>query len=198
MQVKLASVGPDQLLEREARRPARARLRAASLYLARADFDADQLLASLLMTPAGSETDRSALRDRGVSTRATRKQQGRRTDRWNQRSQTRRKSLVTGANRGLGQALVEGVHFSRGAERVYVGTRKAFSHPNERVVPVPLDLTDETQIQRAAAQVESLDLLINNAGVARYDDLTDRAVLEQHLAVNLFGPWSLTQAFLPC
>ena len=32
---------------------------------------------------------------------------------------------------------------------------------------------------------------------ALYDDLSDRTVLEQHLAVNLFGPWTLTQAFLP-
>ena len=30
-----------------------------------------------------------------------------------------------------------------------------------------------------------------------YDDLSDRAMLEQHLAVNLFGPWNLTQALLP-
>jgi NAD(P)-dependent dehydrogenase (short-subunit alcohol dehydrogenase family) len=105
-------------------------------------------------------------------------------------------ALVTGANRGLGQALVEEA-LSRGAKRVYAGTRQPFSHPDRRVVPVLLDVTDETQIQRAVGQVESLDVLINNAGVAISDDLSDRAVLEQHLAVNLFGPWSLTQAFLP-
>jgi len=86
---------------------------------------------------------------------------------------------------------------SRGAKRVYAGTRQPFSHPDERVAPVLLDVTDETRIQRAVGQVESPDVLINNAGVAIYDDLSDRAVLEQHLAVNLFGPWSLTQAFLP-
>lgn len=104
--------------------------------------------------------------------------------------------LVTGANRGLGQALVEEA-LSRGAKRVYAGTRQPFSHPDERVVPVLLDVTEETQIQTAVGQVESLDVLINNAGVAIYDDLSDRGVLEQHLAVNLFGPWSLTRAFLP-
>ena len=43
----------------------------------------------------------------------------------------------------------------------------------------------------------SLDILINNAGLAIYDDLGDRAVLEQHLAVNLFGTYGMTQAFLP-
>jgi NAD(P)-dependent dehydrogenase (short-subunit alcohol dehydrogenase family) len=104
--------------------------------------------------------------------------------------------LVTGANRGLGQALVE-ESLRRGAKRVYAGMRQPFSHPDERVVPVLLDVTDETEIQRAVGQVVSLDVLINNAGVAIYDDLSDRAVLEQHLAVNLFGPWSVTQAFLP-
>src|SRR6266545_4408373 len=65
--------------------------------------------------------------------------------------------LVTGANRGIGQALV----------------------------------------QEAVGKVDSLDILVNNAGVALYDDLSDRAVLEQHLAVNLFGTYGVTQAFLP-
>jgi short-subunit dehydrogenase len=58
-------------------------------------------------------------------------------------------------------------------------------------------VTDAAQIQRAADMVESLDILINNAGVALYDDLSNRAVLEQHLAVNLFGTYGVTQAFLP-
>jgi NAD(P)-dependent dehydrogenase (short-subunit alcohol dehydrogenase family) len=104
--------------------------------------------------------------------------------------------LVTGANRGLGQALVEEA-LRRGVKRVYAGTRQPFSYSDERVVSVVLDVTDETQIQGAVEQVESLDVLINNAGVAISDDLSDRAVLEQHLAVNLFGTWSVTRAFLP-
>ena len=104
--------------------------------------------------------------------------------------------LITGANRGLGQALVEGA-LHRGAERVYAGTRQPLSFPDSRVVPVMLDVTDDAQIQHAVERVERLDVLVNNAGLSIYDDLGDRAVLEQHLAVNLFGPWSLTQAFLP-
>lgn len=104
--------------------------------------------------------------------------------------------LVTGANRGLGQALVEEA-LRKGAKRVYAGTRHPLSHPDERVTPLILDVTDPSQIQDAVAQVESLDILINNAGVALFDDLSDRAVLEQHLAVNLFGTWGVTQAFLP-
>jgi NAD(P)-dependent dehydrogenase (short-subunit alcohol dehydrogenase family) len=104
--------------------------------------------------------------------------------------------LVTGANRGLGHALMEEA-LRRGATRVYAGSRERFLHRDERVTPLVLDVTDETQIQRSIGQVRSLDVLINSAGVAIYDDLSDRAVLEQHLAVNLFGPWRLTQAFVP-
>jgi NAD(P)-dependent dehydrogenase (short-subunit alcohol dehydrogenase family) len=104
--------------------------------------------------------------------------------------------LVTGANRGIGQALVAEA-LARGAKRVYAGTRQPLAHPDERVTPLTLDVTDAAQVQAAADQVESLDILINNAGIALFDDLSDRAVLEQHLAVNLYGPYGVIQAFLP-
>ena len=104
--------------------------------------------------------------------------------------------LVTGANRGIGQALVTEA-LARGASRVYAGTRQPLAHPDPRVTPLTLDVTDAGQIQDAAASVESLDILINNAGIALYDDLGDRAALEQHLAVNLYGTYGVTQAFLP-
>jgi NAD(P)-dependent dehydrogenase (short-subunit alcohol dehydrogenase family) len=104
--------------------------------------------------------------------------------------------LVTGATRGIGQALVAEA-LSRGAKRVYAGTRHPLDHPDPRVTPMALDVTNAAQIQAAAERVESLDILINNAGIARYDDLSDRGVLEHHLAVNLFGTYAVTQAFLP-
>jgi NAD(P)-dependent dehydrogenase (short-subunit alcohol dehydrogenase family) len=104
--------------------------------------------------------------------------------------------LVTGANRGIGQALVEEA-LGRGAKRVYAGTRVPLTHADQRVTPLTLDVTSTAQIDKAAETVSSLDILINNAGLARYDDLSDRAVLDHHLAVNLFGPYSVIQAFLP-
>jgi NAD(P)-dependent dehydrogenase (short-subunit alcohol dehydrogenase family) len=104
--------------------------------------------------------------------------------------------LVTGANRGIGRALAEEA-LSRGASRVYAGTRQPFSHPDKRVTPLILDITSPRQIQAATAQVEALDILINNAGIARYDDLSDRAVIQQHLDVNLFGTLGVTRALLP-
>src|SRR5262249_59797725 len=41
------------------------------------------------------------------------------------------------------------------------------------------------------------DILLTSGGVALPDDLSDRAALERHLAVNLFGTWGVTNAFLP-
>ena len=104
--------------------------------------------------------------------------------------------LVTGANRGIGQALVADA-LRRGARRVYAGTRQPLAHPDGRVTPLTLDVTNPAQIQAAAEQVDALDLLINNAGIWLYDDLSDRAMFEEHLAVNFYGTWGVTQAFLP-
>lgn len=104
--------------------------------------------------------------------------------------------LVTGANRGIGRALVEEA-LKRGATRVYAGTRRPWTHTDRRVRPLVLDVTDAAQTRAAVEEVESLDILINNAGVGFYDDLSDRAAIERHLAVNLFGTYGVTQAFLP-
>ncbi|MDT4937628.1 MAG: hypothetical protein QOG80_1299 [Pseudonocardiales bacterium] len=104
--------------------------------------------------------------------------------------------LITGANRGIGQALVEEA-LRRGAQRVYAGTRRPLTHTDARVTPVILDVTNDEQTRAAVEAVQSLDVLVNNAGVGVFDDLSDRAALEQHLAVNLYGTYGVTQAFLP-
>jgi len=104
--------------------------------------------------------------------------------------------LVTGASRGIGRALVEEA-LQRGAARVYAAARQPVAHPDQRVTPVALDVTDAEQISEAAASVDWLDLLINNAGIQPFDDLSDPAALERTLAVNLFGTYRVSQAFLP-
>jgi NAD(P)-dependent dehydrogenase (short-subunit alcohol dehydrogenase family) len=104
--------------------------------------------------------------------------------------------LVTGGNRGIGRALVEEA-LTRGAKRVYAAARQPITHPDGRVTPLTVDVTNAAQIRRAVDDVESLDILINNAGLALYDDLSDPSALEQQLAVNLFGTYGVTQAFLP-
>lgn len=104
--------------------------------------------------------------------------------------------LITGANRGIGRALVDEA-LRRGAKKVYAGTRSALEIADERVTPVALDVTDASQVQKAVEQVGSLDILINNAGIAIYDDLTNFEVIEKHLAVNFLGLLRVTHAFLP-
>ncbi|BCK55712.1 SDR family NAD(P)-dependent oxidoreductase [Nocardia wallacei] len=104
--------------------------------------------------------------------------------------------LVTGANRGLGRALVNEA-LSRGATRVYAGTRQPLTYSDPRVASLALDVTDTEQIAAARQAVASVDVLVNNAGSGGYEDLADRAALERYLAVNLFGPYSITQALLP-
>ena len=104
--------------------------------------------------------------------------------------------LITGANRGIGRALVNEA-LRRGAKRVYAGTRGAQQSDDKRVMPLTLDVTSVSQIQRAAEEVDTLDVLINNAGIAIYDDLSNLEVVEKHLAVNFLGLLKVTHAFLP-
>src|SRR5215472_7906247 len=78
--------------------------------------------------------------------------------------------LITGANRGIGRALLDEA-LRRGAKKVYAGTRSALQHPDKRVTALTLDVTRASHIQRAAAETDTLDVLINNAGICLPDDL---------------------------
>ncbi|MGH3125649.1 MAG: hypothetical protein ACRDND_32120 [Streptosporangiaceae bacterium] len=48
--------------------------------------------------------------------------------------------LVTGANRGIGQALAAEA-LARNARQVYAGPRRPLTHPDARVTPLMLDIT---------------------------------------------------------
>jgi NAD(P)-dependent dehydrogenase (short-subunit alcohol dehydrogenase family) len=109
---------------------------------------------------------------------------------------TNKTVLITGANRGIGQALVNEA-LRRGAKRVYAGTRSPMPSVEKRVTPITLDVTSVSQIEQATREVDTLDVLINNAGIALYDDLSGLDAIDQHLAVNLFGTFKVTRAFLP-
>jgi len=106
--------------------------------------------------------------------------------------------LVTGANRGIGQALVDEA-LRRGATRVYAGTRQPLTHADRRVTALTLDVTEAAQIQAAVERVESLDILINNAGIAHPNrsvgDLPYPTWMEV-IDTNLNGLFLVTQAAL--
>ena len=104
--------------------------------------------------------------------------------------------LITGANRGIGRALVNEA-IRRGAKRVFAGSRGPIDIVDDRVTALTLDVTNASQIQRAVEAVDTLDVLINNAGVAIYDDLSNLDVVEQHLQVNFLGVLRVTRAVVP-
>lgn len=104
--------------------------------------------------------------------------------------------LITGANRGIGKALVDEA-LRRRVKKVYAGMRSPVQHSDKRVTALSLDVTNASQIQRAVGAVDTLDVLINNAGIAIYDDLGNLDVLEQTFAVNFLGLLKVTNAFLP-
>lgn len=104
--------------------------------------------------------------------------------------------LITGANPRIGKALVHEA-LRRGAKRVYGGKRGRPDFADERVVLFMLDVTRDEQVEKAVCQMGSLDVLINNAGNAPYDELNNPSVIEQAFAVNLFGMYEVLCAFLP-
>jgi hypothetical protein len=71
---------------------------------------------------------------------------------------TNKTVLITGANRGIGRALVNEA-LRRGAKRVYAGTRGALTIADKRVTPLTLDVTSVEQIQRAVDKVDALGVL---------------------------------------
>ena len=76
-------------------------------------------------------------------------------------------ALVTGANRGIGAAFVQGL-LDAGARRVYAAARNpqtlVLAERDARIVPIALDITDDRSVQEAAGQLIDIDLLVNNAG----------------------------------
>jgi NAD(P)-dependent dehydrogenase (short-subunit alcohol dehydrogenase family) len=109
--------------------------------------------------------------------------------------------LITGANRGIGKALVE-VALRHNPKKIYAAARNTASLPDfgdARVVPLSLDITDVEQAKTAAEIASDVQILINNAGALAFASVLEGSMqdLENDMRVNYFGTLNVTQAFAP-
>lgn len=113
--------------------------------------------------------------------------------------------LVTGANGGIGEALVKAL-LTRGVAKVYAAARTIaavaeLSHRDaDRVVAFRLDITHAASVAAAAEQCRDVDLLINNAGINRGTSLMGPTGMErarEEMEVNFFGTLAMCRAFAP-
>jgi NAD(P)-dependent dehydrogenase (short-subunit alcohol dehydrogenase family) len=109
-------------------------------------------------------------------------------------------ALVTGANRGLGRAFVEALR-DAGCARIYAAARNTDGvAAGGEIEPLVLDITVPARVEAAAARCAGVNLLINNAGVARFTPALgapamDNARLE--METNYFGTLAMCRAFAP-
>lgn len=113
-------------------------------------------------------------------------------------------ALVTGANRGIGRAITVEL-LENGAKKVYAGARDINSlnelqeKYGDRLVPLELDVTKDSDIENAAKTATDIEILVNNAGVLAMGNFSSGNILESlkaNLDVNVWGLVKLTDAFL--
>ena len=116
-------------------------------------------------------------------------------------------ALVTGANRGIGEAIVDAL-VAAGVRKVYAAARSLpalgplVARHGSRVVQLQLDVTNTAQVAAASATATDVDLLVNNAGIVGFfgGHFTDPKWIEggrQEMEVNFLGTFAVTQAFAP-
>jgi len=116
-------------------------------------------------------------------------------------------ALVTGANRGIGEAIVDAL-VAAGIKKVYAAARSIsalgplVARHGSGVIPLQLDVTSAAQIAAVVATAADVDLLVNNAGIVGFSggEFSDPKWIEagrQEMEVNFLGTFAVTQAFAP-
>ena len=107
--------------------------------------------------------------------------------------------FVTGANGGIGTHFVHEA-LERGAAKVYATARSPRTWDDDRIVPLPLDVTSPASIQAAVETAPDVSVLINNAGVSTSSPgiltQTDEEI-RTNVETNFLGPLFLARAFAP-
>jgi NAD(P)-dependent dehydrogenase (short-subunit alcohol dehydrogenase family) len=109
--------------------------------------------------------------------------------------------LVTGANRGIGAATVREL-LKTGVTKIYAAARQPSSLPDfndARIVPVALDITDDASVTAAAKAAPDVDILLNNAGTAVFNNFVDSPIelISGDMNTNYYGTLRVIRAFTP-
>ena len=106
-------------------------------------------------------------------------------------------AVVSGANRGLGRHLAAQL-IERGA-KVYAGARNPETVDLPGAIPLRLDITDPTSVQRASEVATDATLFISNAGIDTRTQLVDGPFenIRREIETHLFGTLTTLRAFIP-
>jgi NAD(P)-dependent dehydrogenase (short-subunit alcohol dehydrogenase family) len=107
--------------------------------------------------------------------------------------------LVTGANRGIGQAFVRAL-LARGARKVYAGARDPATVTQAGVQALRLDVNRPEDVAAAAALASDVTLVINNAGIAQPGGFLapdSEDVARRIFETNFFAMLRMSKAFAP-
>lgn len=106
--------------------------------------------------------------------------------------------LITGANRGLGAALVAEV-LARGAATVIAASRAGTGSTHPNVQTVRLDITEPAQVEAAADRFDDVAIVVNNAGVNRFGSALTAPMeaIRDEIETNYLGTLRMMRAFAP-
>jgi NAD(P)-dependent dehydrogenase (short-subunit alcohol dehydrogenase family) len=123
--------------------------------------------------------------------------------------------LVTGGNTGIGFETIKALYASSEAHTILMGSRSLdkakdaisalqseISETKSKVVPVQIDIEDDSSMENAFKEIESkygrIDALVNNAGNFPYPNTPEQLTVNTTQAVHLMEKCAMTSAFAPC